>query len=203
MEHAPEIELQYTSLAPPLCWKQVFGNTAPVAIEIGFGKGGFLLSIAVQQPMVNFIGIESSRKYYRKGSRKVQRAKLCNIKLVWGEAYHFLKRYVPDNSLQNLYINFPDPWPKRRHAKRRLLKPEFVTMLARKLETRGQVEIVTDVEEYSTQMQEVFRPYECYEMLAYQTSNHHGPVRPCQSDYEAMFLKEDKTIHYLTYLKTG
>lgn len=203
MEHAPEIELKYVGLDPPLYWEKVFGNTAPVVIEIGFGKGGFLLSMAAQHPTVNFIGIESSRKYYRKGSRKVQRAKLCNIRLVWGEASHFLTRYVLDNSLRNVYINFPDPWPKRRHAKRRLLKPQFVTVLAQKLETRGQVEIATDVEAYSTQMQEVFRPNERYEMLAYQTSNHHGPVRVCQSDYEAMFLKEGKTIHYLTYMKAG
>jgi tRNA (guanine-N7-)-methyltransferase len=203
MEHTPEIELTCAKLAPPICWQQVFGNSAPVSLEIGFGKGSFLLSIAPQRPTVNFLGIESSRKYYRKGSRKLQRSGLSNIKLVWGEAAHFLKRYTPDESIRTVYINFPDPWPKRRHAKRRLLKPEFVMILARKLEAGGRVEIATDVAEYSVQIQDVFRANERYEMLTCYMSNSHGSTRAYQSDYERMFLQEGKTIHYITYMKAG
>jgi tRNA (guanine-N7-)-methyltransferase len=193
------IELKYTKIEPPICWEHTFGNTAPVEIEIGFGKCGFLLAIAAHQPTINFVGIESSRKYYRKGVTKVQRTDLKNIRLLWGEAVHFFKRYVPDHSVATIYINFPDPWPKRRHAKRRLLKVEVVELLARKLIPNGGIEIATDVEPYMCQIQEVFRTNNMYEMLSYQTSNPHGKMGLYCSDYELMFLKEGKTIHYVKY----
>lgn len=193
------VELKYTNIEPPICWEHIFGNPAPVEIEIGFGKCGFLLAIAAYQPTRNFIGIESARKYYRKGIRKVHRAELKNIRLLWGEAFHIFKHYVPDHSVAMIYINFPDPWPKRRHAKRRLLKGEAVELLARKLRPNGGIEIATDMEPYMHQIQEVFRTNTMYEMVSYQTRNHHGKMRPYCSDYEAMFLKEGKTIHYVKY----
>lgn len=202
MEDTLNVELKYTNLHPPLCWQEVFGNTAPVELEIGFGKCGFLLDIAAQHPVVNFIGIESARKYYRKGGRKVQRAGLQNVKLLWGEAYHILKRYVPDQSLRTVYINFPDPWPKRRHAKRRLLKTEFITLLVRKLQSVGGVEIATDVETYNEQIQEIFQDNDLYEQLYYHSTNAlDRSKREYFSDYEVMFLKQEKTIHYLKYRK--
>jgi len=193
------VGLKYTNIEPPICWKHVFGSTAPIEIEIGFGKCGFILEIAAQHPTVNFAGIELSHKYYRKGITKVQRAGLKNIKLLWGEAFHVFNRYVPDNSIAKIYTNFPDPWPKRRHTKRRLLKAEMVALLARKLMSDGSIEIATDVEPYMNQIQEIFRASNMYEMLYYQTSNHHGRMRPYCSDYELMFLKEGKTIHYVKY----
>ncbi len=140
------VELKYAHIKPPLCWEEIFGNIAPVEVEIGFGKCGFLLKIAAQYPTINFVGVESARKYYRKGITKIQRVGLRNVKLIWGEAFHVFKRYIPDNSLANAYINFPDPWPKRRHAKRRLLRAEFVSLLARKLKPNGSIEITTDAE---------------------------------------------------------
>lgn len=193
------VELKYMNIDPPIYWEHIFGNPAPVEIEIGFGKCGFLLAIAAYQPTINFVGIESARKYYRKGITKVQRAELKNIRLLWGEAFHIFKQYVPDNSVATIYINFPDPWPKRRHTKRRLLKAEVVELLAQKLTPNGCIEIATDVEPYMNQIQEVFQTNNMYEMVSYQTSNHHGNVRPYCSDYELMFLKEGKTIYYVKY----
>jgi tRNA (guanine-N7-)-methyltransferase len=195
------VELKHTNIEPPICWEHIFGNTAPVEIEIGFGKCGFLLEIAPQYPTINFVGLESARKYYRKGITKIQRSGLKNIKLMWGEAVHIFKRYIPDDSVANVYINFPDPWPKRRHAKRRLLKAELVSLLARKLNSNGCIEIATDVESYKNQIQEIFLANSMYDMLYYQTSNHQGRVRTYCSDYELMFLKEGKTIHYVKYKK--
>ena len=133
-EHVEGIEVNYRDMKPPFCWKDIFGNPAPVAIEIGFGKCGFLLDLAAQAPTTNFLGIEVSRKYYRKGLKKVQRAQLPNVKLLWGEAYHIFKRYIADASILKLYINFPDPWPKNKHAKRRLLNAAFASIAAQKLD---------------------------------------------------------------------
>ena len=193
------VELKYAEIEPPMCWQQIFGNPAPVDIEIGFGKCGFLLEIAAQHPTTNFVGIESSRKYYRKGITKVQRAGLNNVKLLWGEAFHIFKRYVPDHSVANIYINFPDPWPKKRHAKRRLLQAELVSLLASKLYPAGCLEIATDIESYLNQIQEIFLANAMYAMVYSHTSTHHGSVRTYCSDYEVMFPQEGKTIYYIKY----
>lgn len=195
-----DVELKYAQIDAPLCWHAIFGNAAPVAIEIGFGKCGFLLHLAAQQPAVNFIGIESSHKYYRKGGVKVQRAVLSNIRLMWGDATHIFKRYVPDHSVHRVYVNFPDPWPKKRHAKRRLCNPEFIALLAHKLIPAGQIEIATDAAAYMHQVQEVFQAHrDCYELVYACTSENHAYVRPYQSDYEQMYLKDGKTIYYAQY----
>lgn len=195
-----DVELKYAQIEPPLCWQGIFGNTAPVAIEIGFGKCGFLLHIAAYQPTVNFIGIESSHKYYRKGGLKVQRAALSNIRLMWGDAATIFKRYVPDHSVHSVYVNFPDPWPKKRHAKRRLFNPEFVALLADKLTPAGNIEIATDAAAYMQQVQEIFQTHQArYDLVYAGTSENHEHVRPYRSDYEQMYLKDGKTIYYAQY----
>jgi len=199
MNDAWNVELKRAELTSPLRWEQLFGNLAPVAIEIGFGKCGFLLNMAAQHPDMNFVGIESSHKYYRKGITKIQKAGLRNIKIIWGDAFHIFKQYVPDQSLAHIYINFPDPWPKKRHAKRRLVRPEMVALFAPKLNPNGWIEIATDVESYLTQMLEIFQADSQYAMLSYQTSQHPENVRTYRSDYEDMFLIEGKIIHYVKY----
>jgi tRNA (guanine-N7-)-methyltransferase len=201
MEHNLNVEIKYADFESPICWAQIFGNPAPVHIEIGFGKCGFLLQIAAQHPTDNFIGIESSHKYYRKGVAKIQRAGLPNVKLLWGEAFHLLKRYVPDQSVANVYINFPDPWPKRRHAKRRLIQPEVVTLLAEKLDVDGYIDIATDSEPYIVEVQNLFLANTHYHKIYYHASNLLGSIRRYSSDYEEMFLNEGRTIYYAKYQK--
>lgn len=196
-----DVELKYTDLEPPICWEHIFQNTSPIAVEIGFGKCGFLIDIAKQHPSMNFVGIESSRKYYRKGIKKIQRVQLKNIKLIWGEAFHIFKRYVPDRSIANIYINCPDPWPKKRHAKRRLLQSEFVSLVARKLYPSGCIEMATDVESYLNATKNILQSNNTYEMIYSTTSKHQNNHRQHFSDYEMVFLKEGKTIYYTKYRK--
>lgn len=199
-EH-PEIEVHYQNLEPPFSWENLFGNTAPVTIEVGFGKCGFLIDIAAHHPTNNFLGIEVSRKYYRKGVKKIVRAELDNVKLLWGEAYHIVHTYVPEASVTEVYVNFPDPWPKKRHAKRRLLNPEFITEVSRKLIPGGCVEIATDVEFYIQDTMQLFRTNDCYELLYYKTSADLNSQRQHFTEYEQGFLEEGKTLHYARYRK--
>lgn len=198
----PDIELEYFSLKSPFDWPCIFENDAAVELEIGFGKCGFLLERASQYPDLNFIGIEKSRKYYRKGVKKIQRADLQNIKLIWGEAYHIFKRYIAESSLQNIYVNFPDPWPKKRHAKRRLLNAEFLELAAWTLRPMGCVEVATDAEAYIQEVNVSIQHLVAYARLYYVTSNGHGPVRTICTEYERDFLEAGKTIHYAKYQKT-
>lgn len=194
-----DIEVKYRTLEPPISWEKIFGNSRPVDVEIGFGKCGFLLDIAAHHPEINFLGIESARKYYRKGGVKVRRAGLSNIKLLLGEARHVFQRYIPDASLHQVFVNFPDPWPKRRHAKRRLWQPAFLDVLAVKLTPAGVVDIATDDDAYSVQIQEVFERDCRYEQIYYHTRQHQEPLRPHATEYERMFLDAGKTIHYFKY----
>ncbi len=193
-------ELLYTENEPPLCWKEVFGTVAPVELEIGFGKCGFLLQLAAANPAHNLIGLEASLKYYRKGIRKIQRAGVPNVKLLWGRAIDVVQHYIPDHSLTTVYINFPDPWPKNRHAKRRLVQAPFVALLAHKLIPDGCVDIATDAAAYMQQIQDVFRVHATDYFTIYEcTSTQKQTVRPYTSDYEDMYLKEGKTIYYAKY----
>lgn len=194
-----DIEVKYRTLEPPICWEQLFENSRPVEVEVGFGKCGFLLNVAAQYPEVNFLGIESARKYYRKGIVKVRRVGLTNVKLSFGEARHVFQRYIPDESVQQVYVNFPDPWPKRRHAKRRLLSREFATVLAQKLVSSGHVDIATDAEPYSRQIREVFQTAPEYDPVYDEVHRYREPFRPYASDYELMFLNEGKPIYYFKY----
>lgn len=103
-----------------------------------------MLERASQYPDLNFIGIEKSRKYYRKGVKKIQRADLQNIKLIWGEAYHIFKRYIAESSLQNIYVNFPDPWPKYRHRRHRLNQRPFLQLALSRLAPGGSLMWASD-----------------------------------------------------------
>ena len=195
------IELNYHNQEAVFDWQRVFGDAAPVEIEIGFGKCGFLIGMAADQPDRHFVGIETSRKYYRKGIRKIQRADLSNVKLLLGEALHLLGRYIPENSLAGLHINFPDPWPKKRHAKRRLLSPEFVEVAAQRLLPAANFALATDMEAYmidalvalrgNTQLEEVFAT----------NSRECEMPRRYSSEYEREFFNAGKTLYYATFRK--
>ena len=202
MNRLPDVELKYRTLEPPMCWKKIFENPNPVNVEVGFGKCGFLLDIAAHHLDVNFLGIESARKYYRKGCRKVRRVELPNVKLVLGEALHLFQRYMADASVQQVFVNFPDPWPKRRHAKRRLLQAAFLDVLVEKLVPDGIIDIATDDDGYSQQIDEVFAGDSRFTRIYYQTRRHQEPLRPHVTEYERMFLDAGKTIHYYQYTRS-
>lgn len=154
-------------VAAPIDWEVLFGNTHPVEVEIGFGKGRFLLEASKRYPKVNYIGVERAQKYveltrerFEKYIRHfgVDRASgtFSNVRLAWTDANYFLTRYVPAASVQAYHIYFPDPWPKKRQQKRRIFRnPDFLEALTRTLNTEnGRLYIVTDYEEYFWEIQE-------------------------------------------------
>jgi tRNA (guanine-N7-)-methyltransferase len=132
----------------PLDWQLVFGNKGPAELEIGCGKGLFLLNAARACPQVNFVGVEIQRKYQLVTATRLAKRGLGNVRLVCADARSFLSGSVPAASLQAIHVYFPDPWWKKRHHKRRLFTPEFATQCARVLQPGGILHIVTDVEEY-------------------------------------------------------
>ncbi len=132
----------------PLAWSKVFGNERPVEVEVGFGKGLFLLTSALSRPEVNFLGIELERKYQLYTAARLAKRGLGNVRLIRADARLFVRDCVASSSVQALHIYFPDPWWKTRHRKRRLFTPEFVRECSRVLQSGGRLELATDVEEY-------------------------------------------------------
>ena len=158
----------------------------------------FLIAQAEQHPRIGFIGVEPFVNGMAKALAAIEQKTLANIRLHFDDATSLLQ-WLPAASLACVELIYPDPWPKRRHAKRRLLKPEFVTVLAQKLEPAGVVDIATDAEPYSRQIREVFQAAPQYELVYDQIHHQRESFRPYASDYELMFLNEGKPIYYLKY----
>jgi tRNA (guanine-N7-)-methyltransferase len=151
----PQSAMEIPQSAIPINWPTVFGNDRPVEIEVGFGKGLFLLTASQERPDVNFLGIEIERKYQLFTANRIAKRKLGNVRLVCTDAREFLRDCVPAGSVQGLHVYFPDPWWKKRHHKRRLFAVDFAETCALVLKEGGKLEVMSDVEEYFGIIQEL------------------------------------------------
>ena len=142
------VGLDVDALPRPLVWREVFGNDHPVELEIGSGKGTFLTEQAKARPEVNFFGIEWARWFWRYASDRLRRNGCLNARTVRAEAGYFLAEFVPPGSVSVLHVYFPDPWPKARHHKRRLIQPKFMPLVERVLAPGGRLQVVTDHQGY-------------------------------------------------------
>lgn len=193
-ELAPYL-LELPSTASPVDWQAVFGNTGPVEIEVGFGKGLFLLAASESCPGVNFLGIEIARKYQLFTATRLAKRGFRNVRLVKADARRFLRDHVPTGSCRAIHVYFPDPWWKKRHAKRRVFTPEFVAECARVLQRGGRLHVVTDVADYFQLIAQ---------LLAVQSSFQRLPVgelpEPAHdldylTNFERKFRKEGREIY--------
>jgi tRNA (guanine-N7-)-methyltransferase len=131
-----------------LDWTAVFGNDRPVEIEVGFGKGMFLVLSALGHPEVNYLGVEVVRKYQLYTATRLARQKLANVRLVCADARRFLRDFVAAESVRAVHVYFPDPWWKLRHHKRRVFTADFVAACRRSLILGGQLHVASDVADY-------------------------------------------------------
>jgi tRNA (guanine-N7-)-methyltransferase len=132
-----------------------FGRHAPRYLEIGFGMGASLLEMARINPDIDYIGIEVHRPGVGSLLLKLEQEAIENVRVINDDAVEVLKKDIPDQSLDAVFLFFPDPWHKKKHHKRRILQPDFVSMVASKLKTGGYFHMATDWEEYAEQMMEV------------------------------------------------
>ncbi len=154
-----EVALSWEELGDTIDFARIFGRAGPVHIEIGSGKGTFLVAQAKAQPEVNFLGIEWARKFYRHAVDRIGRWGLRNVRILRAEAATFLREAVPADSVDCFHVYFPDPWPKKRHRKRRFLQSANLEVLIRCLKPGGEIRIATDHADYFEQIRQVTSAY--------------------------------------------
>lgn len=140
--------LELGKLALPLTAEDIFGAPLPLEVEIGSGKGRFLLEWAAAHPQVGILAVERAAKYLGLASQRVARRGLNNVRLVHTTAEDLLFRCLASASLAAVHVYFPDPWPKKRHHKRRFFRPDNVGRLAEVLRPGGLLRVKTDHAEY-------------------------------------------------------
>ncbi|MDR3129945.1 MAG: tRNA (guanosine(46)-N7)-methyltransferase TrmB [Treponema sp.] len=145
----PRFGLPFPAVPAPLDFSSVFGNGRPVTVEIGFGMGRAAAEIAAANPDKNYLGLEVYRPGIGRLLWEIESRGLQNIRIIEHDAVEVLERLVPDRSLGAAHIFFPDPWPKKRHHKRRLITRPFTELLARKLAPGGYIYMVTDWVDYA------------------------------------------------------
>jgi tRNA (guanine-N7-)-methyltransferase len=185
---------------PPLCdWGEVFGNAHPVELEVGFGKGLFLLNAAETHPDVNFVGVEIERSYQLFAATRMAKRRLNNVRLVCADARAFLRERVADASVRTVHVYFPDPWWKKRHHKRRVFTDDFARQCARILIAGGHLQVATDVEDYYRLITEVLAHVEALRALPPPQENEPAHDFDYLTNFERKFRKEGKPIFRATY----
>ena len=192
----------------PIDWEVFFGNSHPVEIEIGSGKGRFLLEASKRHPGVNYIGIERAQKYVALTQERFEKymrhfgvdsasGTFANVRLAWTDANYFLTRYVPTGSVQAYHIYFPDPWPKKRQRKRRIFRnQDFLSALTRTLRSNsGRLYIATDYEEYFQEIQERLSDLSLLHPVAVDAS----PDRDIATNFEMKYVLEGRDIYRAVY----
>jgi tRNA (guanine-N7-)-methyltransferase len=160
-----------------------FSKRQPLEVELGSGDGGFLAAWAARQPHRNFLGIERLLGRLRKLDRKGRRTGLTNLALLRVEAAYFVAYLLPASSVDAFHIYFPDPWPKRKHLKNRLIIAAFAEATHRALNPGGAVYLRTDHSDYFAQMETVYRAHHGFEPGAADVS-----LRETLTDFERDFL---------------
>ncbi len=172
-----------------------FGRNAPVALEIGFGNGDALARQAAAHPETDYLGIEVHRPGVGRLLARIVAEGLANVRVICADAKEILTRNIPDGSLTAVYLLFPDPWPKKRHHKRRLVQPDFVQLARRKLKLGGVLHLATDWPAYAEHMETVlntaggFAPAE-------------AAARP-DTKYEARGRRLGHPVRDLAYVRVG
>ncbi len=180
-----------------LDFDELFGNRQPVIVEIGSGKGRFLIASATEQPGVNFIGIEKSLHYHRVIRDRVTKRGLRNVRLINHDAFPVLQKMFADDSVSEVHIYFPDPWPRRREQKRRVIRSEVLTEIRRVLVEGGFGIYVTDHREYFEKAAPLIAQFFRAETRI------PGPEDPPRTNYEAKYRAEGRQIYEVKFWKTG
>ncbi len=188
----PKYGLDYSPVACEL--DSIFRQAAPVVLEIGFGNGETLVEQASASPDLNFLGIEVHEPGVGHCLLKARDAGVGNLRLIMHDAIEVLALQIPPSSLHRVNIYFPDPWPKKRHHKRRLLQPAFLELVHSRLEPGGTLHVATDWANYAEHIDEVFEASGLF--ICDERREHDGeaPLERPQTKFERRGLRKGHRI---------
>jgi tRNA (guanine-N7-)-methyltransferase len=183
-------------LAVPHDWAAVFGRQAPLSLEIGCGTGHFILQLAARQPQTDFLAIDIYNKGCLKTCSKLDAAGLVNVRVLRIEARALLAHAIPTDTLQAIYINCPDPWPKKRHRERRLVNRDFLELALRRLRSNGDFFFSSDSRDYVEQVAAALADLPGFRNQLAAPFVEELPGYPL-SKYMRRFLAQDLPIHFI------
>ena len=186
-----------------LDFRGLFGDDGPVEMEIGCGKGGFILRRAMAFPDRRFFGIEWANKFYRYAADRMVRRQIPNVRLMRTDAALLVLDHLPPACLTMLHIYHPDPWPKKRHHKRRLIQPRFVAAAVDALVAGGRLAVQTDHADYFEQIREVLRGESRLTEVPFDVPEAGVVNGRIESNYEIKYLKEGRSIHQIAMIKAA
>ena len=193
--------LRTEELPKPVDWSTIFGNDNPLALEIGCGIGDFIVKTAADHPDLNFIAIDFYNKGCWKTCRRIDRAGLKNVRVLRVEARRFIADLITKESLAAVYINCPDPWPKKKHRKRRLVNRQFIEFLRDYMAPDAEFYFSTDFDDYGTGVAEMLAGLEGFinrlapDLYRHELEEYH------LSKYMNKFMAEGKRIYFIHYRK--
>ncbi|MCI0748921.1 MAG: tRNA (guanosine(46)-N7)-methyltransferase TrmB [Nevskiales bacterium] len=192
-----------SSVAGVLNLAQVFGRAAPVVLEVGFGNGDHLLARAQAEPEKNFLGVEVHRPGLGHLLRAAAAVGITNLRVLCADAMDVLQDRLPESGLSEVVIYFPDPWPKKRHHKRRLVQAEFARLLASRLQHGGLLHLATDWADYAEHMRLVLNAEPLLQNLALDRQFVPRPAQRPVTKFERRGTRLGHAVFDLSYEKTG
>ncbi len=202
--HAYESLLPYYGIPfsdKPIDLDQIFGRSAPKVLEIGSGMGETTVAIARQYPERDFLAIEVHMPGIGSLLNQIEKYQLSNLRIIPHDAVVVMQQMFTDESLDSVHIFFPDPWPKARHHKRRLIQPDFVSLLCSRMKSGGYVHIATDWENYAEHILQVMNSEQRFTNTA--TDYAPRPTYRPLTKFEQRGLRLGHTIRDLIFIKTA
>lgn len=186
---------------PPPTWLEIFGNTNPVEVEVGPGKGAFLLALARNHPDRNFFGVELSKRRAFRLARLIERDGPANAVVIHADITCLVRTMIWPESVATYHLYFPDPWWKPRHHKRRLFRDDFVTAVTRTLMPGGIIFLASDVQEYLAEIVRQFAAIPELAQFPWERDHVTRKGKPILTDFERKFREKGRAIFYAGFRK--